>query len=69
MVVGDDEVVDLGQVCHVEDLRPSEEGVHYAEGCTFDKYGIDEVTHSIHLQEVARVPKPYNQVFGAIELL
>ena len=39
MVVADDEVVDLGEVSDVEDLRALEEGVGDAEGCASTKTG------------------------------
>ena len=69
VVVADDEVVDLGEVSDVEDLRALEEGVGDAEGCTLDEDGINEVAHAVHLQEIARVAEPYDEVLRAVELL
>ena len=69
VVVADDEVVDLGEVSDVEDLRALEEGVGDAEGGALDEDGVDEVAHAVHLQEVARVAEPYDEVLRAVELL
>ena len=41
VVVADDEVVDLGEVSDVEDLRALEEGVGDAEGGALDEDGVD----------------------------
>ena len=69
VVVADDEVVDLGEVSDVEDLRALEEGVGDAEGCALDEDGINEVAHAVHLQEIARVAEPYDEVLRAVKLL
>ena len=69
VVVADDEVVDLGEVSDVEDLRALEEGVGDAEGCALDEDGVNEVAHAIHLQEIARVAEPYDEVLRAVKLL
>ena len=67
MVMADDEIVNIGHVLGMVGLSSLEEAITDTKWCTRLKDRVNQVTHTVYLQEITRMPKPHDEVLRLVQ--
>ena len=67
MVMADDEVVNVRHIFSMVNLSSLEEAVTDTKWCTRLKDRVNQVAHTVYLQEITRMPKPHDEVLRLIQ--